>query len=118
MSDEIKAYQNTDRELWREREDDFYANSIHVTEGGGIGMNVGGTVVVMPIAQWHARAMSEPLAPAPDPLKAEVHFLLDRLEDFERNGSMDSDELREWGGHVVPSIARLRTLSKLDEFKP
>lgn len=29
---------NTDRELWRER-DDYYADSIHVTEGGGIGIN-------------------------------------------------------------------------------
>jgi hypothetical protein len=47
-----QAVANTDRELWRER-DDYYADSIHVTEGGGIGINVGGTVFVMPLKKWH-----------------------------------------------------------------
>lgn len=52
MSDQT-AYQNTDRELWREREGDYYANSIHVTATGSIGINVGGLVIVMPLARWH-----------------------------------------------------------------
>lgn len=43
---------NTDRELWREREGDYYADSIFLTEGGGIGMNVGGHVIVKPIKDW------------------------------------------------------------------
>ena len=47
---------NTDRELWREKPGGYYANSIHVTEGGGIGINVGGTVIVRTLAQWHALA--------------------------------------------------------------
>ena len=47
---------NTDRELWREVPGDYYADSIHVTEGGGIGMNVGGYVIVLPIREWHRRA--------------------------------------------------------------
>lgn len=51
-----QAYQNTDRELWREREDDYYSDSIHVTENGGIGMNCGGHVIVMPIRKWHLAA--------------------------------------------------------------
>jgi hypothetical protein len=55
MSDQI-AYQNTDRELWRETDGDFYANSIHVTDQGGIGINVGGFVIVMPLAEWHKLA--------------------------------------------------------------
>lgn len=46
---------NNDRELWREREGD-YANSIHVTEHGGIGINVGGTVIVMSLKAWHELA--------------------------------------------------------------
>lgn len=50
------ACENTDRELWRERDGDAYADSIHVTKDGGIGMNVGGLVIVMPIFEWHARA--------------------------------------------------------------
>jgi hypothetical protein len=60
-----EAAQNTDRELWREREGDFYADSIHVTASGAIGMNVGGTVYVLPIREWHRRA-SSPGAAAPD----------------------------------------------------
>lgn len=43
---------NTDRELWRERPGDFYADSLFVTEGGGIGLNCGGTVCVKPIRAW------------------------------------------------------------------
>lgn len=45
--------QNTDRELWRENPDSYYSPSIFVTERGGIGMNVGGHVIVMPIEGWH-----------------------------------------------------------------
>jgi hypothetical protein len=44
---------NTDRELWCEREGDFYADSLHVTQDGKIGMNCGGYVIVLPIRKWH-----------------------------------------------------------------
>lgn len=53
-----KQYENTDRELWREREGDFYADSIHVTKDGRIGINCGGTVRVMPIRKWFECASS------------------------------------------------------------
>lgn len=43
---------NTDRELWRERDGDYYADSIHVTESGGIGINCGGSVVVKSLREW------------------------------------------------------------------
>jgi hypothetical protein len=49
------AVANTDRELWRESPD-FYADSIHATETGGIGISVGGHVVVRTLTQWHAMA--------------------------------------------------------------
>jgi len=52
----MEAMQNTDRELWRERDGDYYADSIHVTKGGGIGINCGGTVYVKPIREWHKLA--------------------------------------------------------------
>lgn len=58
-----EATLNTDRELWREPPGDFYANSIHVTEQGGIGINVGGVVRVKSLAAWHA--MSEKDSPIP-----------------------------------------------------
>ena len=54
MSDPKK---NTDRELWRERPDDFYADSIHVTASGAIGINCGGTVLVLPLQEWHRLAV-------------------------------------------------------------
>ncbi|MGM4911462.1 hypothetical protein [Rhizobium sp. 768_B6_N1_8] len=42
-------------------------------------------------------------------LKAEAQFLLDRLDDICLDD--DTDELiRDWNGHVEPSIARLRQL--------
>ena len=52
-------YENTDRELYREPADmgmGYYANSVFVTKEGSIGMNVGGYVIVCPIAQWHTYA--------------------------------------------------------------
>ncbi len=51
-----KPVQNTDRELWREDVEDRHADTLFVTEGGGIGMNCGGMVIVMPIRTWHALA--------------------------------------------------------------
>ncbi len=51
---------NTDRELWRgpdESKGSYYADSIHVTEGGAIGIDVGGFVIVMPLRDWHALAV-------------------------------------------------------------
>ena len=44
---------NTDREIWRETEGDYYSPSIHVTEAGGIGINVGGYVFVKSVQEWH-----------------------------------------------------------------
>jgi hypothetical protein len=56
MSDDTTACKNTDREIWREREGDYYADSIHVTEGGGIGIDCGGSVYVKPVREWHRLA--------------------------------------------------------------
>jgi hypothetical protein len=56
MSDNRQPEQNTDREVWRERPGDYYADSIHVTADGGIGINCGGSVYVKPIREWHAMA--------------------------------------------------------------
>ena len=66
----MQMAQNTDRELWREREGDFYADSIHVTKDGGIGMNVGGTVFVMTIKAWHSAAALRDRLAQPEPVHA------------------------------------------------
>ena len=59
MSDTPRT--NTDRELWREREGDYYADSVHITERGGLGIDCGGNVIVKPLRAWHAleRELSE-----------------------------------------------------------
>lgn len=66
MSDDDKCYVNTDREIYRGPSraewgdaDRFYADSIHVTEGGGIGFNCGGHVIVMPLRKWFEAAQAE-----------------------------------------------------------
>lgn len=55
--------ENTDREIYREPPGDYYAYSIHVTQGGGIGINVGGTVYVKPLVEWH-RLAGGPFTPS------------------------------------------------------
>jgi hypothetical protein len=50
---DITAYKNTDKEIWRKVKDDYYSPSIHITETGGVGINVGGYVIIMPIEKWH-----------------------------------------------------------------
>ena len=68
------ACENTDQELWRERFGDFYADSIHVTKDGSIGINVSGHVIVMPLQKWHALA-AEPSPELPmDALELAILF--------------------------------------------
>jgi hypothetical protein len=50
------AAHNTDREIWREHKDDYYADSIFVTDQGSIGINCGGYVIVMPVRAWFQKA--------------------------------------------------------------
>lgn len=44
---------NTDIEIWRARQGDYYSPSIHVTQRGDIGINVSGHVIVAPTRRWH-----------------------------------------------------------------
>ena len=62
--------ENTDRELWRGPDEgggDYYADSIFVTERGGIGINCGGRVIVRPLRDWFA--LAAPAALFADTLK-------------------------------------------------
>lgn len=56
-SEHERQCQNTDRELWRETEGDFYAPSIHVTQDGKIRIKVGGLVITKSLREWHALAV-------------------------------------------------------------
>ena len=79
-TDRMAEIANTDREIWREREGDYYADSIHVTKEGAIGINCGGNVIVLPIREWHKRADTI------ERLEAYVKYLEETLEDHERGG--------------------------------
>lgn len=56
---------NTDRELWRESDDRSQCSpTIHVTQDGHIGINVGGTVITRTIREWHDLAVKADLSAA------------------------------------------------------
>lgn len=66
MTSDQQCVANTDRELWREREGDYYADSIHVTAQGAIGINCGGYVYTKPMREWFKLAGGPfPAVPAP-----------------------------------------------------
>lgn len=55
MTDIPEACKNTDKVLWLDDPGDpGYSPRLFVTERGGIGIAVGGTVYVRPIRHWHA----------------------------------------------------------------
>ena len=61
--------QNNDKILYREKNSTHYGSfddSLFVTEGGGIGINVAGTVYVKPLKEWHQLSNED------DRLKAEL----------------------------------------------
>jgi len=60
-----QAYENTDKELWRERDGDYYADSIHVTKEGRISIDVGGQVFVKALREWHRLAVRDALSKCP-----------------------------------------------------
>ena len=49
---EDKPCKNTDVELWREKEGDYYSDSVHVTKDGRIGFNCGGIIHVLTPREW------------------------------------------------------------------
>lgn len=63
---EHQAYQNTDTEIYRGPsrcewgdEDRFYADSLHITKEGALGINCGGYVIVRPIREWFSLAKNQ-----------------------------------------------------------
>jgi hypothetical protein len=59
MTDNTAARENTDREIWRRPDEgngSYYADSLHITKEGALGINCAGSVYVKPIREWHALA--------------------------------------------------------------
>jgi len=82
---------NEDRELWRETPDDYYSPSIHVTKDGGIGINVGGTVCVRSLRDWHHLAMNVGVVDA-----AAIRAAVDDERERLREGRIHDSRFREW----------------------
>jgi hypothetical protein len=101
-AEKLKACANTDRELWRETEGDYYAPSIHVTEHGGIGIKVGGTVVVRPIREWHALATRTP-SPSSD-----IEEALRRLLEWWPEGSENGTAAAKYGEGFADDLRKAR----------
>lgn len=97
-----KAATNTDRELWREVPGDYYSPSLWVTEGGGIGMNVGGLCFVRPIRKWldaerRIAALEAELARAIDELRQAVSL----RDVFAKALVVSVDKTENLQGHPV-----------------
>lgn len=101
MSQEsIGPFKNTNREIWRERPDDFYAPSIFVNEQGGIGISVGGHVITRTVREWHnlaapgrrmvIKTKSHPEANGRKPLKGEEAFTVHFVDEHGRKVSVSS----------------------------
>lgn len=60
---EERPVENTDKEIWRRDKDDYYSPSIHVTKGGGIGIDVGGKVIVKTVEEWHKASAANERGP-------------------------------------------------------
>jgi hypothetical protein len=99
--------QNTDRELWRDPDDEngsYYAGSIHVTKDGGIGINCGGLVIVKPLREWHALARCSADSAGDTGTLEKVTSIIER--------HVPHDEAVHMAGDIIdlisPEIGRLR----------
>jgi hypothetical protein len=95
--------EDTDKELWR-LEDDYYAPRIFVTEGNGIGIDVGGHCIVMPVHKWHELAKADRATANriwEEAGKAFTERALDCLaEDLMERGSAFNDAARMCRAHI------------------
>jgi hypothetical protein len=117
---ETGAVENTDREIWRERDGDYYADSIHVTAQGLIGIDCGGQVIVKPVREWHSLAARPQPAPAPTPAGEIVERAARAQALFEKvSGTklvMWSDETRAyWLGRLDGIEQQAATIAELRE---
>jgi hypothetical protein len=99
-----EGHLNTDREIWRERPDDFYADSIHVTKEGFIGINCGGYVYVKPVGEWHKLAGGkEAMQPAREPSSKE-QIAREAFERWHQGGSSDSAGAVLWRSGYMSAV--------------
>jgi hypothetical protein len=123
----IGEAQNTDREVWRGPDEgcgDYYADSVHVTQEGGIGINVGGHVIVMPAFEWHALATGATRARSPA-ARGDVERLRNALIDITkretalRMGGPAPEDLEELS-NALDTVVRIaaNALDATDSLHP
>lgn len=120
---EMGAATNTDKELWREHNDDFYSDSIHVTKDGGIGINVGGKVIVKTLKEWHALAL-ETTNDKPESSSQQYQLPDKYVDEVERGIAKDFPEYQKFftgkpelrQGVIVNSIGRQK-IDTVEEMK-
>lgn len=74
--------------------------------GAWIGNGNGWAALALGNNNENARANARLIAAAPE-MAGDGQFLLDRLDDFEREIE-DEALIREWSGHVAPALSRFR----------
>ncbi len=68
---EPQACQNTDKELWRTVEGDYYSkHKLYLTEGGGLTLCEGGTCITLPPEDWFRLAGNRFVPTPPKPEQA------------------------------------------------
>lgn len=102
-----EAVENTDREIWRgpdEGNGDYYADSLHVTKDGALGINCGGSVYVKTIREWHRLAVNT----IPGAAMAEPATVAADLDggDARPNRKLDSSDRGHF--HAADLVERLR----------
>ena len=108
LSQDDGAKLNEDKELWREKEGDYYAPSLFVTKTGGIGMNVHGRVFVKPIQEWHK--MNDIIAA----LRSENEKLLADLRREQERGDKLTEDIEK--GFMPGAYARLQNLQESERL--
>jgi hypothetical protein len=77
---------NTDKEIWREKPNDYYSPYIFVTEQNSIGISVGGWVYVKPVEDWHK--LAEPAKTLTDEEIIEVWSVLEDTNSAEHDAKV------------------------------
>jgi len=105
---------NTDKEIWRETEDDYYADSIHVTEHGGIGMNVGGSVIVKGVRDWHKTIKN---VEEKDGEKKVLEHLVHAWNAFVELPTQHPDDNEEFRHalHSIQNLIGVRRIRRIDD---
>ena len=117
MKNEPVAYENTDKEIWREIPDDYYAPSIFVTAQNTIGINVGGSVHVKHVHEWHRLAHPVKEHFEDEPQAEELHEIMQSNAELTDEEIIDIKTLMEINYGCVPPLEFARAILRKAQEK-